>query len=146
MESSETANSSEASESSEAESSEISKSSETAKTEYSTSEESESVSKPQNENQDREKETDTATETESVQHSSKEQTDGENARAEAMSEFYSALESDMSAQEYYTEMLSYADSVNHTCTIILNLCFAILLCAGIAAGCLLAQSIWSKFR
>ena len=139
----ETVKGSETSESPEAESSETSESSETATTEYSTSEE-ETSSK-------REKQSEGETETETKQQKTETGADsgreyGGDAYTEAMQEFYDALTSDVSPQEYYAEMLGYADSINHTCTMVFNLCFAILLCAGIIAGSVIAHAFWSKFR
>ncbi len=127
----ETVESSEISESPETGNGGISESSETATTEYGTPE--------------GETETEIATETEAAGGNDGQEDSGD-ARSEAMSEFYDALAPDGAPQEYYAEMLGYADSVNHTCTVTLNVCLAILLCAGIAAGSILAHSVWSKFR
>ena len=74
-----------------------------------------------------------------------------NARIDALEKMCSAINEQLQAddiqqQEYYNTMLGYADSINHTCTNVIALCLAILLCVGITAGCMLAHSIWEKFK
>lgn len=138
----------ETSESPEAKSSEISESSkavETDTTEYGSSErETETATETAAET-----ETEAETETQTQNSNSVQGNDadgGTDLRTEVMQEFYDTLTSSTTVQEYYTEMLGYADSINHTCTIVLNLCLAILLCAGIIAGSMIAHSFWSKFK
>lgn len=138
-ESFETVKGSEISESPETENNGISESSETATTEYETPEgETETVT---------ETETETETERETKAAGGNDGQEGStDARSDAMNEFYDALVPEVTQQEYYAEMLGYMDSINHTCTITLNLCLAILLCAGIVAGSMMAHTFWSRIR
>lgn len=145
-EGSETVKGSEVSESSEAEGSEASESPEAATIEYGTSEGEDSPEEERQTGTETGTEEETETETEEDAYSGYESTEGESARNEAMSEFYSALAPDVTPQEYYAKMLGYADSINHVCTVTLSLCLAILLCAGIVAGSMIAHSFWSKFK
>lgn len=125
---------------------EVSESSGAVTTEYSPSqkEESEPVTEAESEYESK---AETETETEQEMQIQCTCTD----MSDALEELYTMLneqlgEDALAREQYYNDMLGYADSINHVCTITLDLCFALLLCVGITCGCMLAQGIWSKFR
>ena len=137
VESSESFESSDTSESSETvNSSDTSETAETETIEYSeTSQEMESESETETET-----EAETGTETETADE-----------QIEKLSEIASLIndqvaeDSALSEQQYET-IVEHMESINQCCTIIIGVGISILLCVGITAGCLLAKSIFGRFR